>query len=358
MWFSPVQAQHQIDVWPGDVSNNGVVDGVDVLFWGFAYQAPNGIARTTTSTDWAAQAGQLWQSAGGSGVDFAYADANGDGVVDHQDLNEAIYTNFGLTHGTIQPDDLPAGGTGHMPDILLLPVNSPGNDDDTLFIDVILGTDSEPVQDFLGTAFEFSFNPQFVADHPDAIQFELFSNAWIGASPSQTTTFLNKDLGAGSATVALVRQNNDPVSGYGPVGRLSIVMEDLTIVRPPAFLEFGIQNAVWAGGAQQLGPLEDATLRLPWSLLTSTPAPATPNGDIQLYPNPVRNTFYLEGDDDLLLTDTRVAIFDQTGRLLTNYSSRIATEVRSFPVHHLPAGSYVVRITSGRWTCTKRFVKH
>lgn len=357
VWCSLVQAQQQIDVWPGDVSNNGVVDGVDVLFWGFAYQAPNGIARATISTDWSAQAGQAWQSAGGSGVDFAHADANGDGVVDHQDLNEAIYTNFGLTHGSAQPDDLPAGGSGQMPHILLLPVNTPGDDGDTLFIDVMLGTDSVPVQDFLGTTFEFTFNPQFVADHPDAIQFGLFSNAWIGSSPSETTIFLNKDLDAGSATVALVRQNNDPVSGYGLIGRLSIIMEDLTIVRPPAFLKFGIQHAVWAGGTQQLGPVRGAALNLPWQQLTSSAVLRTSTDEIRLYPNPVRNTLYLKDEDDLLLTDASVALFDQSGRLLTDYSPKVASEVWSFPVHHLPPGTYVVRITSGQRTCTKRFLK-
>jgi hypothetical protein len=106
-----------------------------------------------------------------------------------------------------------------------------------------------------------------------------------------------------------------------------------------------------------LGPVRGAALNLPWQQLTSSAVLRTSTDEIRLYPNPVRNTLYLKDEDDLLLTDARVALFDQSGRLLTDYSPKVASEVWSFPVHHLPPGTYVVRITSGQRTCTKRFLK-
>jgi len=358
--LAPLFAQAQsIDVWPGDANNNGIVNGVDVLYWGFAYQSSGGVARAETSTVWAAQSGQAWGIAGTDGTDFAYADANGDGVVDHTDLNEAIYQNFGLTHGTVQADDFPSDNGGQGGEILLVPVNTPDGNDDTLFIDIMLGTETVPVQDFLGTTFELSFNPQFVADHPDAIRFELFPDAWIGSSPSETTTFLSKDVDAGLATLAMIRQNNDPVSGHGAVGRVSIVIEDISSLRPPFSFFLGLRKPLIAGSGH--GPVytreTDICLELSPPVTTNTASQRTDPRAVVLYPNPVRNAFYLKGLEGSPLAHTQVAVYNDEGRLLANYSPTIASEARPFWVHHLPAGTYVVHITSGDQTLTRQFIK-
>ncbi len=109
MLTSLVQAQ---TVWPGDVNNNGVVNNVDVLYWGVAH-GKTGPARTTISSNWLAHpVSGLWNWAFPlEGLNFLYADCNGNGNVDLQDA-EAIKNNYGKTHGSVRADQLsPTTGT-------------------------------------------------------------------------------------------------------------------------------------------------------------------------------------------------------------------------------------------------------
>jgi hypothetical protein len=79
-------------VYPGDCDNNGVVNGIDVLpigrFWHFT-----GESRDSVSIVWEPQNATPWQS----NLAATYADCNGDGIVDEQDVL-AIGTNWHKTH--------------------------------------------------------------------------------------------------------------------------------------------------------------------------------------------------------------------------------------------------------------------
>lgn len=77
-------------VWPGDANNDGQVDEADVLALGLHWGA-KGEARPTSSITWARQVATPWEN-----IDATFADTDGDGVVDHNDLR-AISHNFGKT---------------------------------------------------------------------------------------------------------------------------------------------------------------------------------------------------------------------------------------------------------------------
>ncbi len=93
-------------VWPGDMNNNGVVNGIDVLYWGIA-QGKTGAARSKRGTTWQAYtmtSAWSWTFPGAGGPNYVYADANGDGKIDKKDPDEAIQTNFAKTHGALTAD--------------------------------------------------------------------------------------------------------------------------------------------------------------------------------------------------------------------------------------------------------------
>ncbi len=75
-------------VWPGDVNNNGVVDERDVLALA-QHIGSTGPARNSQGIDWEGQQVEPWEDSSAT-----YADTDGDGVVDHEDL-KAIVFNFG-----------------------------------------------------------------------------------------------------------------------------------------------------------------------------------------------------------------------------------------------------------------------
>ena len=84
-------------VWPGDIDDNGRVDGADLLRWAFAFGS-RGYDRPNASADWSAQPmGQAWEKTFPDGKNFAYADTDGDSRIAARDLSVLI-ANQGLSH--------------------------------------------------------------------------------------------------------------------------------------------------------------------------------------------------------------------------------------------------------------------
>lgn len=78
-------------VWPGDCDDNGIVDELDVLEIG-QYWLAEGPTPVYNSTGWAQRQVESWIPEAA-----AYADANGDGIVNHQDL-QPLGLHFGNDH--------------------------------------------------------------------------------------------------------------------------------------------------------------------------------------------------------------------------------------------------------------------
>ena len=77
-----------LHVWPGDCNNDGVVDGFDVLALGRQWER-SGPGRQSVGTSWAPAPAEDWDP-----VAATYADADGSGTVDLEDLL-AILGNWG-----------------------------------------------------------------------------------------------------------------------------------------------------------------------------------------------------------------------------------------------------------------------
>lgn len=87
-----------IEVWPGDTNNDGVVNADDVLPLGL-YWMHTGLLPFAQSTDFAPRTVEQWVPSGAT-----FADTNGDGIVDHRDL-QWIGMHFGKSRlGKRLPD--------------------------------------------------------------------------------------------------------------------------------------------------------------------------------------------------------------------------------------------------------------
>ena len=86
-------------VWPGDASDNGVVNEVDLIYWGHAYGSKR-FPRPAASLNWVGQPmGQTWPDTFPGGMNFAYTDMDGDGRVVARDLQGLL----GNLHRTRAP---------------------------------------------------------------------------------------------------------------------------------------------------------------------------------------------------------------------------------------------------------------
>lgn len=306
----PAQGQQ---IWPGDVNNNGIVNGVDLLWLGLAY-GTDGPERPGATTLWQAQPlGAAWPQAFPNGLNYAYADCDGDGEADGNDLDDAILPNFRLTHGVLQPDGYANALPGTAPRLTLVPSTTLAVPGQEITIDVFLGSAGMPIGEFYGIAFSGSYNPELVDGGGTAVDFDD-DDEWMAPEPDEPIEHLYyRDAPGGQYEVAFVRTNQVPVAGgFGLIGSFSIIVEDI-IVGLSDTLVIGIDSIRLIDQHNNVYPVVPDTVRIlvSHSSPTSTEAEAA-KAAVQVYPNPVRRagTFWITAPPSMRPLD----ISDALGR--------------------------------------------
>ncbi|MCX6152517.1 MAG: T9SS type A sorting domain-containing protein [Ignavibacteriales bacterium] len=80
-----------VEVWPGDLNNDGIVDRNDIQTY-YGNAGKTGPVREVQSNRWGAYQAPVWEP-----IENTYLDANGDGVVNGRDL-ASVRMNWGKTH--------------------------------------------------------------------------------------------------------------------------------------------------------------------------------------------------------------------------------------------------------------------
>ena len=243
--FSLLSCQWLIaQVWPGDISDNGRVDGIDWLYLGISF-GETGPERIEMSSIWASHnQPDPWSTTFPEGHNISFADCNGDGKVDQLDA-EVIRTNFGLQRPDgVVPEALSPGIAGSAPSIFLggkrLDTIEVVNGT-TLSIPISLGTSEIPVETYYGLRFKLQV-PDSLTDA--ALNITAIEDAWIGSNLTIGNTFLNEEEGI---DFGMTRTDGRNVGGSGQILDVSIVMEE---------------NLVFLQGQPQVFPVIIDSLRL------------------------------------------------------------------------------------------------
>ncbi|MDX2134122.1 MAG: hypothetical protein SFV52_05030 [Saprospiraceae bacterium] len=283
-------ATHAQQLWPGDVNNNGIVNAVDLLWLGLAYNA-EGPERPNATTLWQAQPlGAPWAQNFPGGLNYAYADCDGDGEVDDDDLNDAIDSNFRLTHGTVQPDGYANATPGsNNPRLRFTPSTLNAVPGQVITVEVDLGDAGQPVPSFYGIAFTTAYSAELVDNGGQAITFDD-DDDWMAPEPDEPFEHLFKrDIPAGETEIGLVRTNQIPVSnGFGHIGSFSIIIEDIIVGLTIDTFILQIDSVRLIDHTNAVYPVVPDTVMV----IVSNPM-STQNGEIQttpvhLYPSPAR----------------------------------------------------------------------
>jgi len=209
---------------PGDIINNGIVNGIDVLYAGVAF-GESGPLRPAASENWQAQLlGELWAQNFPNGLNYAYADCDGDGIVGEDDISGTIENNFFLTHGTIAPDEYSNGNSANAPIIKLLAQNVNVGVGSTVVFDLWLGEDATPAQDFYGIAISLKYNPDFTLG--SEWDFEEIENAWYDPTDDNSEDLLIVDDATGTIELAITSTKQQNINGAGKIGSFSFISED------------------------------------------------------------------------------------------------------------------------------------
>ncbi|MFK7980605.1 MAG: T9SS type A sorting domain-containing protein [Saprospiraceae bacterium] len=225
-------------IWPGDVNNNGQVTEVDLLFLGLGYGL-EGQRRKETNSNWTEQAGNPWATSAVGGLDLAFADCNGDGTIDANDVN-AIKDNFGKMHtdGTSLRDEILLATVGidpafSIPNDTNLEI-SPSTE--SITIPIHLGNDTLSIESLLGISFSIRVNGQVFEE--SATTFQL--NGWL---PSDNSELIRNENLPEPVTsndpekyiVAYTKTNQLASTGSGLIGELTLTPGFVVIGDVPDF---------------------------------------------------------------------------------------------------------------------------
>lgn len=344
---------HAQQVWPGDVNNNGIVNEVDLLYWGLAFGS-TGPARAQTGTDW--QAYDLpasWAQSFPGGLNYAYADCDGNGMVDEDDYDDAIEDNFGLQHAPPTPDGYSNAAGGNAPRVRLQP--SVAAVEEGAMLDIALSIDDAPmpIDSFYGLALTFSYTTGLL-EGDDGPDFELEDNNWIEADGSLVQEVYDETGPLGTAALAVTRTNQLSVPVQeGEIGRFYIVIEDIIVgLEIDTFIIRVDSIKLITSQLNTIAVVPDTAqviVAKDLELLTNTSSVEPKASALRVFPNPARERVFVQSDfplEDALL-------IDPLGRSVPVAWQAAGARTWQFPCSHLPPGLYWLRVQSPQGIITK-----
>ncbi|MEM8585222.1 MAG: Kazal-type serine protease inhibitor, partial [Bacteroidota bacterium] len=174
-FYMPLLAQ---SVWPSDATDNGRVNGIDLIYWAHSYGA-EGSERNPQSSDWAPQPmPELWDGQFPGGSNFAYADGTGDGRITLEDA-ELFFDHYYRLH-TDSDIDLyyPPDTVSSLPTLRLQSAGFQlGAEEDKLIMELLL-EHPDSIDYFYGASIEFSYNLDIFK--PGRFKMENELPFWIG----------------------------------------------------------------------------------------------------------------------------------------------------------------------------------
>lgn len=343
----PGRACYSDCVWPGDADNNGRVSMSDLLPLSY-YMGEYGPTRDSVDlNNWYGQVGTNWQKKQtGSGQDYKYLDANGDGFVSKEDTvgidrfylrEHKILTKINQFNNT--PVDLhtrePYYHTG-----------------DLMIIDVTLGRENAPAIDFNGLTYSLNFSEGVTDINTVSVNFDSRSFLTEGAdniSLVKKPTATRVDAGVGriskfaktgygdvSTIVCIVDTDADGFKGSDE-GIFTISMSDITTID---------------GNGQMIG-LPDTEVKVKVKRNTnSNPV----QEKLLALPNPASGAaiIHLNGGSEM----SEVRIFDMMGRIVHLYDGT-PTNHYNLDVSAWADGMYIVSaVTNTGLKTVKLMVTH
>ena len=341
------KAQTPLQVYPGDVTNNGVVNNLDFLHLGLAYNYA-GPARDSSSQNFEALPVNPWSFQFPGGLNMAYADCNGDGFVNYYFDAFPLYTHYGLQRDSnVIQDEFVPGLAGVDPPLQFDSAAAPAQvvGGQTFSLPIELGTSDLPVEDFYGIAFSVKLPPG-IFDVNQTV-FNFTEQSW--ANSDNDRIWMSKKVDSDQIDVALVRTDRNQKRGYGRIGVVDyVIIVDVVALEQsyPIVIEqikmmdkFGNYSTV-AGDTIWINVA-------PNSLLANDQLKKEP--PVEVFPNPTSQWLRVQSTE--LIQST--TLIDVLGQVVLEEQWRPSSAVE-LNLPKLPAGMYLLRIETDHGVAFRR----
>lgn len=325
------------NVWPGDCNFDLVVNNLDYLYNGLAYNS-TGPVRPSASVNWIGQPSAPWMAGFQSGLNYKHVDANGNGTIDSLDA-EVTTLNYGLSH----PLRLAETNLITLGELTLIPLQQVVVPGDTAEYIIQLADGLSPLPEIYGVAFSVSFDTGLT----DTSFIELsYSPSVLGTLGTDMRSYYHSNYALGIKNAAVCRTDQINLTNiFGTLGLLRIKISS-SISSPTIF-------PVTLNGIKCITK-DDSLFTLYSTPSTISIDPAVKRNDvatehrITMYPLPSMNEVYIHTENSSIHT---VMIHSTTGSLIKLF--HVSGKLIQLNLEDLLPGIYVTSILTERGTVKK-----
>ncbi|MCI5082516.1 MAG: T9SS type A sorting domain-containing protein [Saprospiraceae bacterium] len=363
----------QSSLWPGDVNNNGVVNSIDLLYCAYA-NGSSGFERPDASIFWEEQdLGTAWTQNFPDGINYSFADCNGDGFIDLLDL-VILDLHQEDTHGIYQ-GELPQLVENSLPPIVRMGDDIEINEMDLtegleITMPIYLGDVDANLSDIFGIAFLLRIDTTYVGDN---FQWNVIqpADAWLAEEAVLNVTEadpVQQIPDHYSLDLAFYIQNLPSISGNGKIAELQLIVieDDLTLLPADTSIQVFVEPIrVFNLNAQdQLLSLPDTlhinfyqdSLTMLSDLSDEEKERTESASNWRIYPNPASNELHFHGNGPNI---EHVTIYSALGQQVIQQHVDENNTPPTCRIQQLPDGLYWVYLHLEDGTLQKKsFIKH
>lgn len=343
-------------MFPGDLNNDGQANHLDLLPLGVAY-GQMGPPRFEAGLAWFPQETDFWaQSLPVSGVNLAFVDANGNGLIDSLDLD-----GIALNYDSVQMMSLPSPMPYLLTDTFLveeLPIlelqfnRTEAAVGDTVEITIHINIPDPTVfpstHPPVAVAFSITYDPSFINE--EATQFVAAPDSedlmFIGAGVANVN--FGRSPPSGRIEFAAAGRGQGALAMSRPIGKLIIVIEDMILLEGNP--GFDIDDPTLINLQEEIIELQTLTDGL---LVTDVATPLESIGEVQVFPNPTMGMVHLCG---LTNVEDEIRVYSVHGTYV-NVPHPGLGNCRSVDLSQFSAGIYFFQIQNQKKVITRKVIK-
>lgn len=344
-------------IWPGDTDKNGHVNQFDLFYIGELFGA-TGPARPNADLNWQAQSTPLWDQSITNQLDmdinYSNADTNGDGIINEKDL-DAIIQNWGNSslisdRIALEITQEPSSSTGLNTNVSEFFPIAPSMPSDTLEmgssirIPINFGSEAAPIENLYNLAFTIDFDSTYFAETSAKVAFD---ESWLGTPNELIDVQFNTN--DGQIHVSVSRIDGTPISGFGKIAELSLIVEDFILFRGETearngeiddFSTIKIQNIFMTFEQSEVVRYAADTLTEIFFVTGETTSTTSLYGEnnLRVFPNPVNEQVNISADIKL----ESIALYHVNGQLVKQFMPR--SYQGNYDVSDLPSGVYFIKV--------------
>ncbi|MEM6261512.1 MAG: T9SS type A sorting domain-containing protein [Bacteroidota bacterium] len=320
-------------IWPGDANGDGRANVIDLLTLGQTF-GNKGPKRPNAHTNWIGQPGPSWGHHTKEGVEYVHSDSDGDGVIGIGDML-AIDKNY--VPAPLRQDTFIGSGA---PFSVQFP-NGNANTGDTISAQINLGTATVPADSIYGIAFSLMYDPNLVSSGSLVVNFD---SSWLGIEGQNMYGMFKDFPGQGRVDVSLTRIDQRMVKGYGGVGNIIIVIDDLSGKREGVLaFAFSLANVSLIQSNGTKVPVSPKVSEIDVEIEGTNSETLLPVLGLNMYPNPAQDKIYVTSSPSRL---NQLNLYDISGRKVREWQGE-GRNIKMLDVGTLENGWYTLEVWSG-----------